>query len=359
VDFELTTEQRDLGDVVQRMASERRDFEAVADDPHGVLETSWQDLAQSLQLGGLLIAEDADGFGAGMLDAAVVSEELGAALFGSAFLVSGVAVPLLLATSASDSARALLRELADGKRTAVTSLAPDPGAQLDVSDDGAVRVSGRVPSVLALRSADVLVLPATLGATPGIVTVLMAHDAVAVHDVEASDLSRPLVDVELTAAPGEWLPADAPALERARASIAVGLAAELCGVARAAMQMSIGHAKQREQFGHAIGSYQAIKHMCADMLVAVEGARACTTSAAWHLDAGHTDATELAGAALVKAREAARLCSATNIQIHGAIGYTWEHDAHHYYRRAVSARSSMIAGDEAIAWLIGDASSSA
>jgi alkylation response protein AidB-like acyl-CoA dehydrogenase len=359
MDFELTTEQRDLGGVVQRMASERRQLEAVADDPHGVLETSWQDLSETLQLGGLLIGEDEDGLGAGLLDAAVVNEELGAALYGSAFLVSGLAVPLLLAASATDAARALLRELAHGTTTGVTSLAPDPGAHLRLTNDGGVRVSGRVSSVLALKSADVLVLPAPLDDTPGIVTVTMEHDAVSTRPVEASDLGRPLVDVELTDAPGEWFPSDGAALERARASIAVGMAAELCGVARAAMEMGVAHAKQREQFGHPIGSYQAIKHMCADMLVAVEGARACTTSAAWSRDSGRADATELAGAALLKAREAARRCSATNIQIHGAIGYTWEHDAHHYYRRAVSAGYSMVTSDDVIGWLLGDVITSA
>jgi len=353
MDFELTTEQRDLGLVVQQLASERRDLEAVAQDACGVLETAWHELSGELELGGLLIGEGDDGLGAGLLDAAVVTEELGAALYGSAFLVTGVAVPLLVTASDSDTARSLLGELARGSKTGVVSLDTEAGRGLVLSDDGGIRVTGNVRSVLALPSADVLVVPASLEGVPGVVVVALGQQAASLRQVPSSDLTRPLVDVQLVGAHGEWCPADAAALERARASIAVGAAAELCGVARAAMEMAVAHAKQREQFGQPIGSYQAIKHMSADMLVAVEGARACTSVAAWSLDSGTMDATELAAAALVKAREAAYLCASTNIQVHGAIGYTWEHEAHHYYRRAVSARHSMVSRDELTAWLLG------
>ena len=116
MDFELTTEQRDLGGVIHDLASERRDLEAVADDPYGALESSWHDLADVLELGGLLIGEGDGGLGAGLLDAAVVTEELGAALYGSAFLVAGVAVPLLLTASNTDAARSLLGEIARGSK---------------------------------------------------------------------------------------------------------------------------------------------------------------------------------------------------------------------------------------------------
>ena len=353
MDFELTTEQRDLSGVVQQLASERRDLDAVTHDPCRVLDTAWHELSDELELGGLLIGESDDGLGAGLLDAAVILEELGAALYGSAFLVAGVAVPLLLSASDSDAARSLLGELARSSKKGVASLDPEAGTELELSDDGGIRVTGNVRSVLALPSADVLVVPASLEGVPGVVAVALGQQPVSLRQVQASDLTRPLVDVELVSAQGDWCPATAEALERARASIAVGAAAELCGVARAAMEMGVAHAKRREQFGQPIGSYQAIKHLSADMLVAVEGARACTSVAAWSLDSGTMDATELAAAALVKAREAAYLCASTNIQIHGAIGYTWEHDAHHYYRRAVSARQSMVARDELTAWLLG------
>ncbi len=117
------------------------------------------------------------------------------------------------------------------------------------------------------------------------------------------------------------------------------LAAESVGGAEATMDLAVDYAKVREQFGTPIGSFQAIQHMCADMLVLVESARSAALYAAWAVDAGRADALLAARTALATATEAAFTCAGQSIQVHGGIGFTWEHTAHLYFKRARANRT--------------------
>ena len=134
---------------------------------------------------------------------------------------------------------------------------------------------------------------------------------------------------------GRGRPDAAPtALGAAQLFGAVALASELVGVAQATLDMAVAHARLREQFGRPIGSYQAISHRCADMFVALESARSHAYYAAWAVATGAADAELAAARAKASASDAAVFCAQSNIQVHGGIGFTWEHDAHLYLKRA-------------------------
>jgi alkylation response protein AidB-like acyl-CoA dehydrogenase len=157
-------------------------------------------------------------------------------------------------------------------------------------------------------------------------------------DVESADLTRPGARITLTTEP-EPLAKRVPLLPVA----CVALAAESVGAAGAALDMAVAYAKDREQFDRPIGSFQAIKHKAADMLRSVEAARLTVYYAASAIDAGDADAHVAAAMAKVAANDAFIRCAAENIQIHGGIGVTWDHDAHLYSRRALA--SSMMFGE--------------
>jgi alkylation response protein AidB-like acyl-CoA dehydrogenase len=134
---------------------------------------------------------------------------------------------------------------------------------------------------------------------------------------------------------GGW-PAVARVLDRAT----VGLAAEMCGGAQRVLEMSTEYAKVRQAFGRPIGAYQAVKHRCADMLVAVENAKSITYYAAWAADQGAPDAALAAAMAKAYVSDAYRKVAGDGIQIHGGIGFTWEHDLHLYFKRAKGSEAA-------------------
>ena len=152
------------------------------------------------------------------------------------------------------------------------------------------------------------------------------------------DLTRRFASVRFDAAPAVPLELDSRhTLERLYGIALAMLAAEQVGGAQRCLDMAVAHAKVRHQFGRAIGSFQAIKHMCADMLLEVESARSAAYHAAWQAADGAADLPLVASLAKAYCSEAYFHVAASNIQVHGGIGFTWEHDAHLYYRRAKSA----------------------
>ncbi|HLV72386.1 alkylation response protein AidB-like acyl-CoA dehydrogenase [Actinomadura hallensis] len=310
----LTEEHEALAASVRGFAERNITSQVVREGGEGVLAGL---AAQGLP--GLHLPEDAGGQGFGILEQAVALEELGRALVPGPYTPTVLASAVLHASGASK----LPAGLADGSRTAAVGLSGS--LELDGST-----VSGTVEPVLGAPLADVFVLPA------GERWVVLERDEVTVGSLESLDVTRPVgsVTVDGVAVPDERiLDADV------RALAVVLLGAEACGVAGRALDDAVAYAKLREQFGRPIGQFQAVKHKCARMLIDVERARAAVWDAARALDEPEEQRAYALGVAAALAADAAVTCAEGNIQVHGGIGYTYEHDAHLIYRRALTLRA--------------------
>ncbi|SNS87690.1 Acyl-CoA dehydrogenase [Actinomadura meyerae] len=267
-------------------------------------------------LPGLHLPEGSGGQGFGVLEQAVALEELGRVL------APGPYTPTVLASAILHAAGADASGLADGSRTAAVALS----GGLDV--DGST-VSGTVQPVLGAPLADLFVLPA------GDRWVVLGKDDVTVGELESLDITRPVGSVTVD---GVTVDAFLDGVD-AQALAVVLLGAEACGVAGRALDDAVAYAKLREQFGRPIGQFQGVKHLCARMLIAVERARAAVWDAARALSEPEDQRAYAVGVAAALAADAAVTCAEGNIQIHGGIGYTYEHDAHLVYRRALTLRA--------------------
>ncbi|HEY8480942.1 MAG TPA: acyl-CoA dehydrogenase [Spirillospora sp.] len=316
----LTEEHEALAASVRGFAERNITPRAVRDG-----DTAFWPALAAQGLPGLHLPEDVGGQGFGLLEQAVALEELGRVL------VPGPYTPTVLASAVLDACGAakLLPGLADGTRTAAVALS----GSLDL--DGSV-VSGTVQPVLGAPLADLFVLPA------GGRWIVLERDEVVVGALESLDITRPVgsVTADGVAVPDERIlhPRERGGAD-ARALAAVLLGAEACGVAGRALDDAVAYAKLREQFGRPIGQFQAVKHRCARMLIAVERARAAVWDAARALNEPEDQRAYAVGVAAALAADAAVTCAQDNIQIHGGIGYTYEHDAHLLYRRALTLRA--------------------
>jgi alkylation response protein AidB-like acyl-CoA dehydrogenase len=305
----------------------------------------WSGLAEQGLLG-LHVSEEHGGQGFGLLELAVVLEELGRGVVPGPFLPSVLASAAIGVSSNAKAHTELLPGLADGSRTGAVSLAT--GMTGRRTDDGLV-ISGSVAPVLGAALADVIVLPVgtdageewvALDATDLTVEALPSLDKVRrVGRVTASDVTVP-ADRVLDGLEGPEV------LDLA----ALLLGADATGVAAWCVHTASEYAKVREQFGRPIGQFQAVKHKCARMLIALEQARAAVWDAARALEDGAgASATEsgfAAAVAAVIAPDAAVQATRDCIQVLGGIGFTWEHDAHMYLRRALTLRSLLGPANE-------------
>ncbi|GAA2622908.1 acyl-CoA dehydrogenase [Actinomadura fulvescens] len=286
----------------------------------------WSALARQGLLG-LHLPEEHGGQGFGLLDQAVALEELGRTVAPGAYVPTVLASAIIASGGSGELGAELLPGLADGSRIAAVALA---GALTE--RDG--RLSGTVQPVLGAQLAELFVLPVE-GDRWAVVDA--AHTGVTVEPLDALDLTRPVGAVTVTEVPvaGRLVTGSG-----ARALAVVILGAEACGVAGRALDDAVAYAKLREQFGRPIGQFQGVKHRCARMLIALERARAAVWDAARSL--GEPDERQRAyavGVAAALAADAAVECAEGNIQVHGGIGYTFEHDAHLLYRRALTLRA--------------------
>jgi alkylation response protein AidB-like acyl-CoA dehydrogenase len=300
----------------------------------------WSGLADQGLLG-LHVAEEHGGSGAGVLELAVV-EELGRALAHGPSLPTALA-SAVLAQVGGTPAKELLPGLADG--TATAALALTSGDLRVTSGDDGVVVSGTVRPVLGGSLADLLLLGAT--GPEGETWFVVDANGATVTPLSGLDGTRRPAEVVLDAV---VVPSDrllpGLTLERVRTVAGVLVAAELTGLAGWALDTATSYAKTREQFGKPIGAFQAVKHMCADMLVRAEQARAATWDAARALDEPASAEQELSAAiAVATALEAGVDNAKAALQVLGGIGYTWEHDAHVVLKRALSLRA--LVGDPA------------
>jgi 3-oxochol-4-en-24-oyl-CoA dehydrogenase len=282
---------------------------------------------------GLHVPEADGGQGFGLPELTVAVEELGRALVPGGLVPTALASAVLVAGGLTGK---LVAVLAHGDGNGAVALAADFTAAAGA--DGDLIITGTADNVLGAPGADLLILPARSGAG----TVWVAVDAASldIAPVDSLDLTRQLGRVTAAAVA---VPADRQLTGLTSATVAnlaaVILGAEAIGIADWAVYTAVEYAKIRHQFGRPIGQFQAVKHRCARMLVAAEQATAAVWDAARALDGGEAGGDFAAAAAAVLAADAAVSCAHECIQVLGGIGYTWEHDAHLYYRRAMTLRA--------------------
>ena len=344
----ITAEDRvALTDSLHRLLSDKStesDVRRTMETASGYDPELWRQLAD-MGVVGLIVEEEFGGVGAGPVELERVMEEAGAFLLCAPLLSSGVLAAGLLQALSDEAAKTrLLPGIADGSRIATVALAGAKGGwtAADVSvtaearGDDAWALSGLASFVTDGQSADV------------ILTVARVLDDLAVFEVEPGvgvavrplptfDHTRRLAEVSFDAAPARRLAATGPvwpAVEAALDLARVALAADEAGGAKRALEMTVDYAKTRAQFGRLIGSFQAIKHMAADLLLESESAISAARNAAARL----ADSAEDAGAAIALASfacaDAYSAITAAAIQMHGGIAFTWVHPAHLYLRRA-------------------------
>jgi alkylation response protein AidB-like acyl-CoA dehydrogenase len=343
---DLTGEQRDLRDAVRGLLARHA---AAARDP-GDDPLLWQRLCGEIGVAGLAIPDRYGGSGAGPVEIHIVMEELGRGLTASPMLGSPVlAAQALLACGDVAACQRLLPAIADG--TAIAALAwTDESGCWDPST--AAFEARRVPAdgwtltgeahyVLDGDVADVLLAAARAPDGVALFEVDPHQPGVTRRAVTTMDLTRRLAVVRLDAVPG--LPLDDPAggagwaLARARDLACIALSAEQVGAAQRALELTVAYTKIRVQFGRPIGSFQALQHRMADLHVLAESARSVSYAAASAAAGNATGLGLRAAAAKAYCSEALTRVAGQMIQLHGAIGITWEHDAHRYFKRAHGA----------------------
>jgi alkylation response protein AidB-like acyl-CoA dehydrogenase len=355
--FTLTDEQRELASTVAAFLDKRSPETEVRRlmDEGGLADPSvWTQVARQLGLPGLIVPEPYGGGGFGFLDFALVAERAGAALLVAPLLSTVTAASAVMLSRDKELKSAYLPGLATGDRIGTLAVAEQSGrwettaaettAQTD--SDGRVRLTGAKMYVVDAQHADFLIVSALSSPGSTGLYVVEAHSPeVTITALSTLDMTRPQARVEFVSAPARLLTDEASVIERVLATAAILLAAEQVGGAQRCLDMAVEYAKIRVQFGRPIGSFQAIKHKCADMLLDVESARSAAYYAASVLDDDSDD--PLVAAALAKAHCSAAYTrvAAENIQIHGGIGFTWEHPAHLYFKRAKT--SEILFGDPA------------
>ncbi|MET7615451.1 acyl-CoA dehydrogenase [Streptomyces sp. NPDC005408] len=333
----ITHEQRELAQAVRGWLARAVPPEAVRkllDAPgDGTGRPGYWDGAAEQGLLGVHLAEEQRGGGGTVPDLAVVLEETGRAALPGPYLPSVLASAVLARAGRGDLASAL----AGGERIGAVALGPGTLAVTETQDG--YRLDGTAPPVLGAGQADLLVLETGTG------WIAVDADELTVRVHESADPTRPTAEVTahgVTVPRGRVLDIDT-ALVRDLACVLY--AAEACGTASWALNTAAEYAKVREQFGRPIGQFQAVKHLCADMLVRVEQARALTWDATRAVDESAEVRGLAAALAAGVALDAAYSCAKDCIQVLGGIGFTWEHDAHLYLRRALVARQLLGPGD--------------
>lgn len=354
MDLTFSEEQDELRKVVRSFLAKHSGEATVrrlADDPLGHDPVVWRRMAGELGLQGLAVPEEYGGSGFGYVDLGIVFEEAGRALLGGPYFATvALAAEALLRCADEQARHDFLPGIASGDTVATLALTEDSGRWdeqgigLTAAQDerGGWRLTGVKTYVPDGHLADLLLVAAR---TPSGISLLAVETAdtpgLTRTPLPTLDQTRKQARIEFTDTPARLLGPEGaawPALERTLAIAAVLLAAEQVGGAAAALDAAVEYAKIREQYGRPIGSFQGIKHKCADMLMEIESARSAAYGGLWALDAG--DETEIAiAAALAQAfcSEAFTKVAADNIQVHGGIGFTWEHPAHLYFKRAKSS----------------------
>ncbi len=334
------------------MAEVRR----IAETEHAFDEALWSKIAAQ-GWAGLLFAEEYDGGGMGMVEMAAAMEEMGRALLPGPYLATALMAGVAIDASASGAQkRRYLAPLCRGELRATLALLESSGswdpaavAMPAVRDAGGLRLDGRKMFVQDAGAAGLLVCAARCEGDLTLCAVDADAPGVAVAPLAAMDLTRRLYAVDFN---GVMVPGDAvlasgdrarAALDRALDAGACALSAEMLGGMHRLLDLSVEYAKTRKQFGRPIGQFQAVQHMCADMLLMVESARSAVYYAAYAIEENLPEAPLAVSIAKAYASDSYRETGNRAIQIHGGMGFTWESDLHLYYRRAKA--SEILFGD--------------
>jgi alkylation response protein AidB-like acyl-CoA dehydrogenase len=322
----------------------------------------WRQASAQLGLPGIAVPEEYGGAGFSFAEQAIVLEELGAALFTGPYLASAVlAATALLASDDTEAKKDLLPGIAAGETVATLAFTEDGGSwdpasiRLAAAKNAAAkttgngwRLDGHKSFVLDGHAADLILVVAATG-TDGelsLFAVAGTADGLTRRPLPTLDQTRKLARLEFDHTPARLVGEAGAAravLDHTLDVAAIALAAEQLGGAQRALDMAVAYAKVRQQFGRPIGSFQAIKHRCADLLLEVESLRSAVGYAAAAVAAGSTEVPVLASLLKAYASEVYSRVAGENIQIHGGIGFTWEHDAHLYLKRAKA--SELFLGD--------------
>ncbi len=309
MDFGLTDDQREIQRTARDLLGERSTFARVREhaEARTTDEALWRELCE-LGWPGIAISEEHGGQGLGVIELAILCEELGRSLAPVPFLASAMAACVIEQAGTPEQRERWLPDLASGKTIGAVASAVDGTAELVVS--------GAEAGVIVLIEDD------------GSGRLVMPEDA-DVSPLETIDPTRSAARVSASDA-GEAIEHGCPGLGRAL----VAVSSELVGVSERALEMTVEYVKDRKQFGVPVGAFQAVSHRCAQMLLDTERARAATAQAAWSADANPDGLAEAAAMAKAAASDAGREVTAGAIQMHGGIGFTWEADVHWLYKRA-------------------------
>jgi alkylation response protein AidB-like acyl-CoA dehydrogenase len=310
----------------------------------------WEQMARQLRLPGLAIPDEYGGDGFGLTELGVVLEEMGAALLCSPFFATVVLAAQSLLASGDEAACArYLPGIAAGQ-TIATLAAAEGNASWDpamvatraqrVTGGGGWALTGEKRFVIDGASSDLVLVVARSTAGPALFAVERGVPGLRAEPMTTLDPTRGMAVLTLDQVPAALVGAEGQGgrlMSRVLDLATAALAAEQAGGARRCLEMSAGYARTRYQFGRPIGSFQAVKHKCADMLVRVELAEAAAREAARLADEGAAEFPVAAAAAHICCSQGYLFAATENIQVHGGTGFTWEHPAHLYFRRAKSA----------------------
>jgi alkylation response protein AidB-like acyl-CoA dehydrogenase len=347
-----TDEQEALRDVMRAFLekySSETAVRAAMDSATGYDATAWRTAAEQIGVQALTIPEAMGGGGYGFEELAVVMEEAGRTLFPAPLLSTAVLATGALVGVGDSTAREYLARIARGEliATVAVSEARLHWDQADITTSAersaaGWALSGTKPYVLDGAQAGVILVAARTAAGVSLFAVEAGAEGMSVDPLESMDQTRRLAAVSLHRTPAVMLGEDGsgwetlcPVYDRALAA----LACEQVGGAQAVLEMTVEYLNVRHQFGRPIGSFQAIKHRCADLLVEVESARSAAAYASTAMAAGADDASVAASIAKVYCSQAFYHVAAESIQMHGGIGFTWEHSAHLYFKRAKSSEA--------------------
>jgi alkylation response protein AidB-like acyl-CoA dehydrogenase len=348
MDFAFSEEQDEYRETLRRFLEEKCPTAEV----FRLLETDmgydpglWKQMAEELGLQGVAIPEAYGGQGFSFLELGIALEEMGRVLLPSPFYASAcLAASAILAAGSEDQKAELLPGIAGG--TCIASLAvAEPDAGWDVGalaaearrDGDAYRLVASKAWVPDAAAADLLVVAARLDGALELFALPADAEGVGVSAVASLDPTRRQAQLELADAPARLLGepgTGAAALAETLEHAAIGLAAEMAGGAARCLEMAVAYASERRQFGRVIGSFQAIKHKAAEVLLEVESARSAAWWACWTAAERSPERREAAHLAKAVCADAYRRAAGENVQIHGGIGFTWEAAPHLYYRRA-------------------------
>ncbi len=360
MNFSFTEEQEELRRYTRQWLDENCAMPTVRslmETEHGYEPDHWAAIAEMGWLG-MAIPERWGGAGFGFLELFVLLEEQGRSLFCAPFLSTVVMAATVVEEAGDDRQKEEILPAIAGGELRLAAAFTEPNGSWEAGGvaatahplaGGGWTLNGTKSFVLDGHTADLLVVAARTEAGVSLFLVPSEAQGLSRRRLETMDQTRKQAEIELQ---DVQVAADArlgpegygwPILERMVEKAAVALSAEQVGGAQACLEMAVSYAKVRKQFGRPIGSFQAIKHKCADMLAQVEAARSAAYYAAWAVSEDNEERSLMAGLAKSYCSEAYFSAAGENIQIHGGIGFTWEHDAHLYFKRAKS--SELLFGD--------------